>query len=75
MHANTLLGSAQQFDDIAFLAGSGAPAGLYGYMRNVCFGSIVLKKSAMVSTVEKYAREIKIFALNRGFQVLPLTEN
>jgi len=29
---------------------------------------ILLKKSAMVSTVEKYAREIKIFALSRGFQ-------
>ena len=39
VHANTLIGSASRFDDIAFLAGSGAPAGLYGYMRNVCFGS------------------------------------
>jgi hypothetical protein len=28
---------------------------------------IVLKKSALVSTVEKYALEIEIFALNRGF--------
>jgi hypothetical protein len=29
---------------------------------------ILLKKSAMVSMVEKYALEIKIFVLNRGFQ-------
>ena len=28
---------------------------------------ILLKKSAMVSTVEKYALEIEIFILNRGF--------
>lgn len=28
---------------------------------------IVLKKSAMVSTAEKYALEIEIFTLNRGF--------
>ena len=32
------------------------------------FGSILLKKSAMVSTAEKYALEIEIFTLSRGFQ-------
>lgn len=30
------------------------------------YGSILLKKSAMVSTVEKYAPEIEIFTLSRG---------
>jgi hypothetical protein len=29
---------------------------------------ILLKKSAMVSTAEKYALEIEIFTLNRGFR-------
>src|SRR5471030_3551911 len=29
---------------------------------------ILLKKSAMVSTAEKYAHEIEIFTLNRGFR-------
>jgi hypothetical protein len=29
---------------------------------------IVLKKSAMVSTAEKYALEIEIFTLSRGFR-------
>ncbi|RRW54961.1 hypothetical protein EGJ55_14260 [Pseudomonas moraviensis] len=29
---------------------------------------MLLKKSAKVSTVEKYALEIKIFALSRGFR-------
>jgi hypothetical protein len=29
---------------------------------------ILLKKSAMVSTAEKYALEIEIFTLSRGFQ-------
>jgi hypothetical protein len=31
------------------------------------YGSILLKKSAMVSTVEKYALEIEIFTLSRRF--------
>jgi hypothetical protein len=35
---------------------------------NVRFGSIVLKKSAMVSAAEKYASEIEIFTFVRGFQ-------
>lgn len=34
-----------------------------GYSRQ-----ILLKKSAMVSTAEKYAFEIEIFTLNRGFR-------
>ncbi|WP_414877137.1 hypothetical protein [Pseudomonas jessenii] len=38
------------------------PAATVGYW------PILLKKSAMVFTVEKYALEIKIFALSRGFQ-------
>ncbi|MCY1422241.1 hypothetical protein D9M71_379170 [compost metagenome] len=29
---------------------------------------ILLKKSALISTVEKYAFEIEIFTLNRGFR-------
>jgi hypothetical protein len=33
-----------------------------------CFWPILLKKSAMVSTVEKYALEIEIFTLSRGFR-------
>ncbi|WP_223518418.1 MULTISPECIES: hypothetical protein [unclassified Pseudomonas] len=33
------------------------------------YGSILLKKSTMVSTTEKYALEIEIFTLNRGFRV------
>ncbi|WP_426111071.1 hypothetical protein [Pseudomonas sp. DSP3-2-2] len=32
------------------------------------FWPILLKKSAMVSTVEKYAFEIEIFTLSRGFR-------
>ena len=32
------------------------------------FGSIMLKKSMMVSTAEKYASEIEIFTFGRGFQ-------
>lgn len=35
----------------------------------VSYGSILLKKSAMVSTVEKYALEIEIFTLSSGFRV------
>lgn len=34
----------------------------------VCFGSILLKKSAQISTVEKYALEIEILTLSRGFR-------
>jgi hypothetical protein len=34
----------------------------------VRFGSILLKKSALISTVEKYALEIEIFTLSRGFR-------
>ena len=37
-------------------------------MSNVCFRPILLKKSAMVSTAEKYALEIEIFTLSRGFR-------
>jgi hypothetical protein len=37
-------------------------------MANVCFWPILLKKSAMVSTAEKYAFEIEIFTLSRGFR-------
>ncbi|PQP00719.1 hypothetical protein C5612_22510 [Pseudomonas frederiksbergensis] len=33
-----------------------------------CNRPILLKKSAMVSTVEKYALEIEIFTLSRGFR-------
>jgi hypothetical protein len=33
-----------------------------------CFWPILLKKSAMVSTAEKYAIEIEIFTLSRGFR-------
>ncbi len=29
---------------------------------------ILLKKSAQISTVEKYALEIEIYTLNRGFR-------
>jgi hypothetical protein len=32
------------------------------------FGPILLKKSAQISTVEKYALEIEIFTLSRGFR-------
>jgi hypothetical protein len=35
---------------------------------NVRFWPILLKKSAIVSTAEKYALEIEIFALCRGFR-------
>jgi|GEM_PF-2622612 len=35
---------------------------------NVCFWPILLKKSAMVSTAEKYRFEIEIFTLSRGFR-------
>jgi hypothetical protein len=35
---------------------------------NVRFWPILLKKSAMVSTVEKYALEIEVFTLSRGFR-------
>jgi hypothetical protein len=41
-----------------------------GRLQPVAAGSnrpILLKKSAMVSTVEKYAFEIEIFTLSRGF--------
>ncbi|CAI8857707.1 hypothetical protein EMIT0P176_320018 [Pseudomonas sp. IT-P176] len=34
---------------------------------DVRIGSILLKKSVMVSTVEKYAFEIEIFTSSRGF--------
>ncbi len=33
-----------------------------------CFWPILLKKSAMVSTVEKYALEIEIFTFGRGLR-------
>lgn len=33
-----------------------------------CFRPILLKKSTLVSTVEKYALEIEIFTLSRGFR-------
>ncbi len=36
---------------------------------NVRLWPILLKKSTMVSTTEKYALEIEIFTLNRGFRV------
>jgi hypothetical protein len=36
--------------------------------RNDRFWPIVLKKSVMVSTAEKYASEIEIFTFGRGFQ-------
>ncbi len=43
-----------------------SPRGLFP---NVCFWPILLKKSAMVfSTVEKYALEIEIFTLSKGFR-------
>lgn len=35
---------------------------------SVRYWPIVLKKSAMVSTAEKYALEIEIFTLSRGFR-------
>ncbi|WP_058542477.1 hypothetical protein [Pseudomonas fluorescens] len=35
---------------------------------SVCFWPILLKKSIMVSTAEKYASEIEIFTFGRGFQ-------
>ena len=35
---------------------------------NVCFGSIVLKKSASVFTAEKYASEIEVCVLRRRFR-------
>ncbi len=35
---------------------------------NGCFGSILLKKPAMVCASEKYAPEIEIFTLGRGFR-------
>jgi hypothetical protein len=31
------------------------------------FRPILLKKSAMIATAEKYASELEIFALSRGF--------
>lgn len=34
-----------------------------------CNRQILLKKSAMVSTAEKYALEIEIFTLSRGYRV------
>ena len=37
-------------------------------MLSVRFWPILLKKSAMVSTAEKYAFEIEIFTLSRGFR-------
>jgi len=37
-------------------------------MTNDCFWPILLKKATMVSTVEKYALEIEIFTLSRGFR-------
>ncbi|AZF50819.1 hypothetical protein C4J85_0302 [Pseudomonas sp. R4-34-07] len=33
----------------------------------VCLWPILLKKSAIVSTVEKYAPEIEIYTFGRGF--------
>ncbi|UVM35023.1 hypothetical protein [Pseudomonas sp. B21-019] len=39
-----------------------------GVLSNDRFQPILLKKSAMVSTAEKYALEIEIFTLNRGFR-------
>jgi hypothetical protein len=36
---------------------------------SICFWPILLKKSAMDSTAEKYALEIEIFTLSRGFRV------
>jgi hypothetical protein len=40
------------------------------FVRNTtgCFWPILLKKSAMVSSAEKYASEIEIFAFGRGFR-------
>ncbi|KAA5842517.1 hypothetical protein F2A38_12700, partial [Pseudomonas chlororaphis] len=35
---------------------------------NDCYRPILLKKSALISTVEKYALEIEIFTLSRGFR-------
>ena len=37
-------------------------------METVSFGSILLKKSIMVSTAEKYVLEIEIFALSTGLR-------
>ena len=34
-----------------------------------CFRPILLKKSAMVSTAEKYALKIEFFNLSRGFRL------
>jgi len=39
-----------------------------GAIINVCKGSILLKKSAMVCASEKYASEIEIFTFGRGFR-------
>jgi hypothetical protein len=33
-----------------------------------CYGSILLKKSAMLFAAEKYASEIEIFIFDRGFR-------
>jgi len=33
------------------------------------YGPILLKKSIMVSTAEKYAPEVEIFTFGRGFQM------
>jgi hypothetical protein len=41
--------------------------GLRNRLANDCFWPILLKKSTMVSTAEKYALEIEIFTLSRGF--------
>ncbi|MGH8386166.1 MAG: hypothetical protein ACRESJ_11815, partial [Pseudomonas sp.] len=38
----------------------------FSWAVNDCFWPILLKKSAMVSTAEKYALEIEIFTLSRG---------
>lgn len=37
-------------------------------LTNDCYRPILLKKSAMVSTAEKYALEIEFFTLSRGFR-------
>ncbi|MNN35943.1 hypothetical protein D3C81_1498110 [compost metagenome] len=39
---------------------------LRGHISNDCSRPILLKKSAMVFSAEKYAREIEIFTLSRG---------
>ncbi|SDS85678.1 hypothetical protein SAMN05216585_3672 [Pseudomonas chlororaphis] len=69
--AGPMIYSAEELYSVVDEVAGGCEAG-WGSLLTVAIGwnrPILLKKSAMVPTVEKYAFEIEIFTLSRGFGV------